>query len=209
MLLQPCRKALNSTVHTHPIRDVDLSTPPAEDLRNDFVRDDFGRQHERLARDERGLPIFDQRGLRPHRVHDRGLDAAPVRTVAEAEFLVQTWGSMRVSICMWEDEMGEGERTFVQGEHARFGCAVVGQTCRSKVACHASEGENVALLLLEHSGEELLDQRPVAEQIHAEDLLEPLFRCVQDRVTRCDAGIIDQDGGHTNIFTDCGCSLLD
>ena len=105
--------------------------------------------------------------------------------------------------------MGEGEQTFVQREHARFRCAVVGQTCRSEVACHAGEGEDVALLLLEHGREELLDQRPVAEQIHAEDLLEPLFRCVQDRVSRCDAGIVDQDGGRSDVFADRGRCLLD
>ena len=107
MLLQPRREALDSAVHAHPIRHVDLSAPPAEDLRNDLVRDELGRQHGRLARDEGGLPIFDQRGLRPHRVHDRGLDAAPVRTVAEAEFLVQAWEDIELVIACEGIERGK------------------------------------------------------------------------------------------------------
>ena len=51
------------------------------------------------------------------------------------------------------------------------------------------------LVLLDHVRQELLDERKVADDIHAENLADLLVRRLEESAAVGDAGVVDQDRG--------------
>jgi hypothetical protein len=86
----------------------------------------------------------------------------------------------------------------MQRQHARLRRAVIHRTRATEVTRHTRHGDNMSLLRFHHARQELLDQRPVAKQVHAEDLLEELLGRVEDGVHDRDARIVDQDAGRAD-----------
>ena len=79
----------------------------------------------------------------------------------------------------------------MQRQYARLRSGVIRQASTAKITRHTGNADNVALLRLQHGGQELLDRDPVAEQVDAENLLKKLLRCVENGMCSSDACVVD------------------
>lgn len=170
----PIRHSSQESASLRILGDVDAPAPARQDLRDDSARHVLRVQDGLSGARESRFPRADQRRAGPHRVHDRGLDAVAVVAVAAVgEFL---------------------DQGLVQGEHGGLGGRVVCQVGHAGVACHAGQGDDVALAVGEHGGEEEAEERKVGEDVDLEDARQVGVGRVEDRVRLGYPGVVDQDG---------------
>ncbi|KAB8349495.1 hypothetical protein FH972_023521 [Carpinus fangiana] len=124
-------------------------------------------------------PALDEGGLDPVGVDGGGLDEGGV--VAVLELLRQA---------------------LVEGHRAGLCAAVVDHAGDGRVRGHGGGRDDVALLALDHVGQELAHGVPVGDQVDVEDLLKVGIGHVDDVEGLADAGVVDQDRGGADLLTD-------
>lgn len=93
--------------------------------------------------------------------------------------------------------------------HGACFCAVVVNNRRhGNIGGHAGYGNHVAVILLDHGGQELLHGEEVGEGVDLEGAADRILGLVEDRHGVANGSIVDQDRGvamgFADLSTDCG-----
>ncbi len=83
----------------------------------------------------------------------------------------------------------------MQSQYTRFRAAIVNNIAAGDERGQAGNRDNMALVLLDHVGKELLDQIEMADDVDVEEFAEGLVGAIEDRVTMCNPSIIDEYRG--------------
>lgn len=97
----------------------------------------------------------------------------------------------------------------VESQRRGLGRAVVGVAGQASKGCNGRDGDNVAVVLGYHAGQELLDHEPVGHGVDGEDLLQRLLVNVEDAVGHGNAGIVVEDRRLAKVGADAGGSSSD
>lgn len=90
----------------------------------------------------------------------------------------------------------------VEAQRCDLGVGVWHETWRADERCNGCNGDNVALLLLGHVWQELLDGVVVADDIELEDLLQRALSLIEDGAISRDSSVIDEDAGVAVLLAD-------
>lgn len=88
-----------------------------------------------------------------------------------------------------------GRHALMESNCACFCAGVVNQGGHRHVGCHTGHGDYMSVVLLDHSGQELLHCQEVGEGVHLEGLANFILGFVKDGKGVTNAGIVDKDGG--------------
>lgn len=87
-----------------------------------------------------------------------------------------------------------GGEAFVEGDGGGFGRGVVDHGGRDEVACQTGDGNDHAVVVLDHVREELMGEVVVGEGVDLEGQVDVFLGAVEDGAAARDAGIVDEDG---------------
>lgn len=158
----------------------------AEDSLCHFTTDVLGSEQGVLDLLQASLnPSGDERSLHPVGVHSRGLDEGSIVAVLQLlrQALVESHGA---SLC----------------------AAIVDHASDSCVGGHGGCRDDVALLAADHARQELAHSVPMRDEVDVEDLLQVGIGHVDDVVCLTNAGIVDEDGGGTEVLLDARCNIM-
>lgn len=96
-------------------------------------------------------------------------------------------------------------KTLMEGNGGRFGGSIVDHGGRAEVAGQRGDGDDHAVVALNHGGEELLGEEVMREGIHVEGEADVVLAGLEDGFATSTAGIVDKDGGIAEGGTDGGC----
>lgn len=91
------------------------------------------------------------------------------------------------------DELG-GE-SLVEGDGGGFGRGVVDHARGGQPACETGDGDDHAMVVLDHMWEELLGEVVVGEGVDLEGQVDVLLGAVEDCAAARDTRVVDEDGG--------------
>jgi hypothetical protein len=107
--------------------------------------------------------------------------------------------------CVDEEQL----RTISERHRRRLGDTVIDHSRASGVRRHRRGADNVTLLRLDHTRQELADGVPVADAVDLEDLVEVGIGDFSDEVGATDAGVVAEDGGGAVLGLDLVGDLFD
>jgi hypothetical protein len=87
----------------------------------------------------------------------------------------------------------------MEREHRCFGRRVIRQSRNTNVAGYTRHRHNVSLVLCNHARKKRAHRRPVAQNVHIEDLAQVLVRRAQDAMRIEDTRIVDQHRRRTQL----------
>jgi hypothetical protein len=127
------------------------------------------------------VEALEQRGARVARAHEHGADFG------------------RFVVCY---ELSS--ETFVEGKSRGFGRRIIHHSRCGGVARQGGEGDDHAVVVLNHVRQELLGEVVVRKGIDLEGKADVLLGRLQDRLSSCDARIVDEDRGVAEFGADLG-----
>lgn len=100
----------------------------------------------------------------------------------------------------------------MESKRTCFCTPIIHNIARHNERRHTRNRDNMAVIFLDHRGQELPHHPEMRDSVHLKRLLNYLFRTIQNRQSCSNTSIVDQHGWIAVIFSDlccCCCYFLD